>query len=198
MKHDPAALFLLDLHWPNLFEPQANGQFRCKLCDAVVALHHRKSHHQHHTDNRPKPERKEATEMAAKKTQKITARDQGFPEVYLGEGGNFKPGYDARAKTDLIHAAEGWDNPSALHKFSPEEAASLIAKRHWNGHRLKSREAREAKLAREAKRKAEKVTAAKKRATAKKETARKVEPKTTNEVTPDPKPVKRQPRRRSS
>lgn len=195
MAYDQAALFLLDLHWPNLFEPRVDGTFRCKLCDDTVELQNRKSHHQYHIDNRPKPERKETTTMAAKKTQKVTAKEQGFPEEYLGEGGNFKPGYDARAKTDLIHAAEGWDNPDALYVFTPEDAAVLIAKRHWNSHRLKAREAREAKLARQSKREAEKAAAAKKQAAAKKAT-RRVEPKTgANEVTPDPKPSGRRPRK---
>ena len=79
-----------------------------------------------------------------------TARDQGFPEVYLGETGNFKPGLDATAKSDLTHAYLGLVRPNALATFTPEEAMKLLQARGWMGYveqKQKSLEAKEAKEA---------------------------------------------------
>jgi hypothetical protein len=67
----------------------------------------------------------------APKTSKQTAREQGFPDVYLGPGGNFRPGYDARAKSDLIAVLRGIPNPDALHRFTKPKAQRLIDARGW-------------------------------------------------------------------
>jgi hypothetical protein len=64
-------------------------------------------------------------------TSKQTAREQGFPEPYLGPTGNFKPGYDARAKSDLVAVLRGAPNPDALHRFTKPRAQKLIAARGW-------------------------------------------------------------------
>ena len=49
---DPAALFLLDWAWPNLFEPAValptNTEYRCKGCGAFVSAGERERHHNHH------------------------------------------------------------------------------------------------------------------------------------------------------
>jgi hypothetical protein len=66
-----------------------------------------------------------------RKARAATAREQGFPEAYLGENGNFRPGYDARAKTDLVHAVLGLPNPDALHRFTRRKAQRLIDARGW-------------------------------------------------------------------
>lgn len=45
---------------------------------------------------------------AKSKTPKVkqpNPRDQGIPEVYLSESGKFKPGYDAKLKSDLVNSA---------------------------------------------------------------------------------------------
>ena len=67
----------------------------------------------------------------APKTSKQTAREQGFPAVYLGLAGNFKPGYDATAKRDLVAAVLGLPNPQALHRFTAKKAQQLIDARGW-------------------------------------------------------------------
>lgn len=67
----------------------------------------------------------------APKTSKQTAREQGFPAVYLGPTGNFRPGYDARAKSDLVAVLRGTPNPDALHRFTKPKAQKLIAARGW-------------------------------------------------------------------
>jgi hypothetical protein len=74
-------------------------------------------------------QQKEATMASASKKQ--TAREQGFPEPYLGKAGNFKPGYDARAKSDLVAVLRGTPNPDALHRFTKAKAQKLIAARSW-------------------------------------------------------------------
>jgi hypothetical protein len=65
---------------------------------------------------------------------KQTAKQQGFPAVYLGPTGNFKPGLDARAKSDLIAAVLKLDNPDALYRFRADKAQKLIKARGWQSH----------------------------------------------------------------
>jgi hypothetical protein len=62
-----------------------------------------------------------------------TAADQGFPPVYIGQGGKFKPGRDARAKADLFAAVLGVENKGRLHTFTKAEADKLIKARGWQG-----------------------------------------------------------------
>ena len=59
-------------------------------------------------------------------TKKQTAKDQAVPAVYLGPGGNFKPGYDASLKRDLVHAVLRLPNPNALHRFTAKKAQQLL------------------------------------------------------------------------
>lgn len=120
----------------------------------------------------------------AQAANKQTPKQQGFPAVYLNEDGSkfFPPGADARAKSDLIHAFHGWDNPHAKHQFTQEEAAKLLAARGWNGHAIKAADARQAKLDREKAKAATRATAAKSKAASKKA-------KASDEVQPDPKPA---------
>lgn len=66
---------------------------------------------------------------------KETAKDQGVPDVYLNDSGNFRIGMDARLKSDLVLSALGQitkDNPGAsLTVFEPKEALALLEKRGW-------------------------------------------------------------------
>ena len=78
--------------------------------------------------------------VAEAKPKKVTAADQGIPAVYLGEGGNFRPGYDAKLKSDLITAVLG---SGVLHVFSEKEALKVLESRGWMPMLEKSREARE-------------------------------------------------------
>jgi hypothetical protein len=78
-------------------------------------------------------------ETKPEKAPKITARDQGIPEVYLSESGAFRPGYDAKLKSDLISAVLG---NGVLHVFSEKEALSILESRGWVSMLEKSREAR--------------------------------------------------------
>lgn len=64
-------------------------------------------------------------------TSKQTAKYQGVPPVYLGPTGNFKPGYDATLKRDLVHAVLGQPNPNALHRFTTKKAQQLLDVRGW-------------------------------------------------------------------
>jgi hypothetical protein len=69
--------------------------------------------------------------MAAKpKTQSKakTARDLGVPDAYLGPEGKFRPGADARLKSDLILRALNHPAPNALVPFSRQAAIKLLAK----------------------------------------------------------------------
>jgi len=89
------------------------------------------------------PAEAEVTE-AKPKAKKVTARDQGVPEVYLSEAGTFRPGYDAKMKSDLITAVLG--SPT-LHTFTAEEAEAILESRGWTKFLVLSREARERKSA---------------------------------------------------
>ena len=86
----------------------------------------------------------------SKSTTKATAFSQGWPDVYLNaDTGNFKPGYDARAKTDAINAVLKVKDPNALHAFKPATAQKLLAVRGWESALVARRNllARKAKAA---------------------------------------------------
>lgn len=139
----------------------------------------------------------ERIKMASKK-QKETAKDQGVPEVYLSESGNFKPGYDARLKSDLIKAVLDEKPTDVLHTFTSAEAQALLEKRNWLNFLAKSRSAREAREARAAKKaakKAEAKAAKPKRQPKPKAAVAEAEPVDAAgdqepQAKPDPKPVK--------
>jgi hypothetical protein len=88
-----------------------------------------------------------AVETPAEKPKKVTARDQGIPEVYLSESGSFKPGYDAKLKSDLIVAVLG---DGRLHTFDADEAMQILTSRGWLQMLETSRVAREKKNAKSA------------------------------------------------
>lgn len=85
---------------------------------------------------------------------KETAKDQGVPEAYLGENGNFKIGMDARLKSDLVNSVLGLitkDEPGAsLQVFSEAEATELLKKRGWTSFLDRKREIVEAQAAKKA------------------------------------------------
>jgi hypothetical protein len=74
-----------------------------------------------------------ATTTTKRQSKTKTARDQGVPDVYLSEKGTFRPGMDARYKSDLVHAALGLDNPKALATFDPADARKRLKQRNWLG-----------------------------------------------------------------
>jgi hypothetical protein len=80
-----------------------------------------------------------AAAKAHKKSQP-TARDRGVPDGYLGEGGSFRPGMDARYKSDLIASALGLDTSKALETFDPGDAEKRIAERGWEKFLERKRE----------------------------------------------------------
>lgn len=86
---------------------------------------------------------------------KETAKDQGVPEVYLSESGNFKIGMDARLKSDLVNSALGLittEEPgAALHVFTEKEATALLEKRGWMHFLDRKREIETAKAEKKAK-----------------------------------------------
>jgi predicted transcriptional regulator len=66
------------------------------------------------------------------KAKKPVARDQGVPEVYLSEAGTFRPGYDAKMKSDLITAILGspvlyqWDAETALRVMTERRVRHVV------------------------------------------------------------------------
>lgn len=61
---DPAAEFLLDWEWPNLFDPTADTiEYRCKGCGEIVLSWERVQHHSHHRRQRRRDERRRASEL---------------------------------------------------------------------------------------------------------------------------------------
>lgn len=108
-----------------------------------------------------------ATRRQSNKAKKVTAQEQGFPGVYLAPNGNFKPGYDAAAKGDLVCAFLGIEKKDARHSFTKAEAKTLLEARGWMGYVA----TKQAAIANAADRKAKAQTAraanAKKTATAK-------------------------------
>jgi hypothetical protein len=90
----------------------------------------------------PKATEQTPAEVKPAKAPKVTARDQGVPEVYLSESGAFKPGYDAKLKSDLIRAILG---DGRLHVFEADEALAILDSRGWMSMLETSRQARERK-----------------------------------------------------
>ncbi len=135
----------------------------------------------------------------ASKTPKQTAASRGVPAVYLSENGSFKPGLDARFKSDIIGTVLVHENlekaapKGALSTFTVEQAHDFLAQFDWVKFLDKSRGARINKQEAQA-RKAEKAknAAAAKKAAPK--PAAKVDvpkPADTVEVKPDPKPARK-------
>lgn len=62
---------------------------------------------------------------------KPTARERGVPDVYLGDNGNFRPGMDARYKSDLINSALGLTNENAKMAFDLADAEQRLTERGW-------------------------------------------------------------------
>lgn len=74
-------------------------------------------------------------------SKKPTAKDQGVPEVYLGPGGRFRPGMDARYKSDLIASALGIESKDALMTFDPTDAKKRVTQRGWGKFLAEKRKA---------------------------------------------------------
>lgn len=199
----PEADFLLDQNWSNLFEPTTSkpgsfGPFRCKGCGDVIGARDRERHFNSHKENRNMAKTENAKPAAAPK--KPTAKDQGVPAVYLGANGNFKPGLDARLKSDLVAAILGIENKGALATFTKETAEKLIKARGWQGFvdtKQRVLEAKTAKADKAAADKAERVRIAAEAKAAKAGKADDAETQTIAEaaaadgdqVVPDPKPT---------
>jgi hypothetical protein len=91
---------------------------------------------------------KEVRKVASENNKKETARDQGVPGSYLGAGGNFKPGMDARYKSDLITSALGEKiDDKGLHQFTRDSALERLEQRGWLPHLEKAKQSRAAKAA---------------------------------------------------
>lgn len=166
---DPAADFLLDLHFPNLFESTINtNTYRCKGCEMLVNGNQRKAHHNTHLKNRSVT-KMSSTENKPAKPAKVVAKDLGVPAVYLGPTGTFKPGADAALKSDLILAIlEQPARKNAPHSFTKDAATKLFAKfPQWNGFLDRKREIVAAKAAAAAKKAEEKAARTKAAADAK-------------------------------
>lgn len=95
---------------------------------------------------------KEVRKVASSNSKKESARDQGVPGTYLSASGNFKPGLDARYKSDLIASALGEKivEGKGLHQFTKESALERLQQRGWMPHLAKAKASREAKAAKKA------------------------------------------------
>jgi hypothetical protein len=70
----------------------------------------------------------------SKKTKKQTARDRGVPDLYLSPAGTFRPGMDARYKSDLCLAVTGGTEAElsrVLVTFSKDDAKRRLRQRGW-------------------------------------------------------------------
>ena len=123
--------------------------------------------------------------MADKAPKKQTAREMGAPDEYLSDSGNFRPGMDARYKSDLVNSALGIKDKKALMTFTVEDAETRLQIRGWTGFLTRKREILAAKAEKaSSKPKATRKAAAKPKAT-----------KAAGEVKPDPKPKAKAKRR---
>jgi hypothetical protein len=86
--------------------------------------------------------------MTTAKTTKQTARDKGVPEQYLSESGKFRPGLDARYKSDLITEALDFEAANGGKKSSP--AHKQLGRMGWVKHLDASRQSREDRAERKA------------------------------------------------
>jgi len=79
------------------------------------------------------PDEEAVTETAPAKAKpgKVNAKSQGFPAAYLGETGSFRPGFDARAKSDIKSALTGKFSGKELVKLTKAQATKLAAARGW-------------------------------------------------------------------
>ena len=72
---------------------------------------------------------------------KPTAKDQGVPDAYLGPGGRFRPGMDARYKSDLIASALEIESKDALMTFDVDDAKKRLRQRGWGKFLTEKRKA---------------------------------------------------------
>lgn len=79
---DPAALFLLDMNWVNLFEPTSAApgaipRYRCKGCGAEVTQAEREKHHRGHKRARNTVERRRQEKIRRERVARLArARQQ--------------------------------------------------------------------------------------------------------------------------
>lgn len=76
----------------------------------------------------------------SKQTRKPRAEDHGVPAAYLGPNGRFRPGMDARLKSDLIATVLGLDTSKALATFTKPKAKAMLTARGWDGFLARKRE----------------------------------------------------------
>ncbi len=118
-------------------------------------------------DRRCNVQTRVVTARKARMAKKETAKDQGVPEIYLAESGNFKPGLDARYKSDLINSALGEKGKGQLAEFDAKDAIKRLQQRNWISFLERKKEIIKEKEAKAAKAKAEKDEKAREAAAAK-------------------------------
>lgn len=74
-KFDAAAVFLLDMQFPNLFEPasaeRCNFHFRCKGCQEIVSMPERAKHFRMHVREREREQAKRQRELTAMRVRNM-------------------------------------------------------------------------------------------------------------------------------
>lgn len=72
---DPAAEFLLDMNWINLFEPAValptNDRWRCKGCRAIITQGDREKHHQQHIRERRRAREKRQAQLNRERVKRL-------------------------------------------------------------------------------------------------------------------------------
>jgi hypothetical protein len=72
---DPAAAFLLDLSWDQLFEPASaavtNTDYRCKGCREIVKLGRRERHHHQHVRERQAQIKNERAKLKRERLKRL-------------------------------------------------------------------------------------------------------------------------------
>lgn len=209
---NPNALFLVGMHYPNMFEERRDEHnrpagYRCKVCDETVGFAERKEHHERHKADRAHY----ATEqIRARKEQDMTKektptpREQGIPDVYLNaDGTKFIPGADATYKSDafktILYHEHGYtdiDLSTRRADLKLEDVKRIVSERGWNGLFIKTLKNRETQDARKLAKAAEKAGKVKDEVAAKREQKGDIRDKSSTVAKPDPKPARRQRARR--
>ncbi len=213
---DSQALFLVGMHYPNMFEERRDSNNRyngytCKVCGAIVTREARQEHYEIHKQDKANlatTQIKERFKMAAAKPKTKTPLEQGVPAAYLNEDGSkFTPGADATYKSDAFktilyheHGFTDIDLTTRRVDIDLADAKRIVSERGWNDLFVKSLKAAEAKVARAAAKAADKASKVKEKAASKKAKASKAKAApadapadvaTGDDVTPDPKPTSR-------
>lgn len=134
--------------------------------------------------------RESSARLSSLKGDRQMSDNSSIHQDYLSESGRFKPGLDARYKSDLVKSALGISDGENLHTYEPEDAVARLEARSWLPFLEKKKAALAAQAARD-EAKAERVAASADEAPKKATRAPRAAKAEGTEVTPDPKPERK-------